>query len=420
MFRLRRTFVSSDNGGGAPVKPRAVLAVGQYNASNAAHIFATQDISLGTETVWKNVTPSSWAFLTRLTTPIQVLGCTINQTTRSVWVSLRGANGAYTVIRSTNALNSPDETAAWTEAPFRTTTTPPLTYSTNISRHPRVLFDDQLIASGVGIRMVRGDATGAIADDAEHYILMVNDDLDVLSITAIGDADAWTEAAMVEFNDDATGFLSYHTYYGGGWQYRRLNVPFGTAHADLLSYVGSVNRPSWMRSDPIVSTGVNGERIQGGDDNMMYAFNESNIEDAVDPRSKVTDFDNVEMAVDDSYSEQPFARNIKKRAGWLATCANRAGYQGLWFAEDGETFTKINTNTYLAVHPAIYPNKDPFIAMFERDYYAAPHTEGRVLLYYPESGTEVDSTGNLHSLVSGAQWSDYQFDRKPLDVCWAT
>jgi len=397
-----------------------VLVANQANDSNRGHVFRTLDFR-GASPTWEDVTPVNWAFVSSLLTePVRCVAVKINQLTGSVWVTLRGNNNRFCVMRSLNALSAVAGAVAWDMVPFQTATSPPVAPSSHPWRHPRVLFDDTLVLGPyVAIRYVEGDAGGGVQNENRQYMIVYADDFNVISLTSIGDSAGWSDSSMVEFNDDVTGYLSYHTYSG---QVRRLTVPFGTAFGDLLSYVGANNRPAWLRSDPIISVGTAGERMTGGDANDMYVLSEASLETGVDDRVLVLDFDNDEINPAVTASEQPVARSLGLRPGWRWLISARPGYYGLW-GDTGSGFSVMEGTTALSrlnVRPELYPGDDPFVVFFERDYYDGAHTEGRVYAWMVDSGTLVEKTGNLHSLVAGAWWGDGPIIRKPLDVLWGS
>lgn len=400
-----------------------VLVVNDFADSDRGYIFRTGNFT-DADPVWENITPASWTFVSGLCTePVRMIGVKVNQVTQSVWVTIRGNNNRFAVIMSKDALTTTG-TPTWVLVPHQTGTTPNVTYTSSTARHPRVLFDDTLTCGPtVAIRMVEGNASGAIVDDNELYMLMLDDNLSVISLTSIGESDAWPEAAMVEFNDDATGFLSYHTYYSGGWQIRRCNVPFGTALAGVLACCIGTNRPAWLESDPLVSVGP-GYRVNGNDTtpSALYRLSEGSLASGTDDRAKILDFDYVEMVVDDLGSEQPFARNLGQRPGWLGITSVETGYEGLWTATNGVTFSvrgATGSLTNLAPRPCLYPNDVPYYAFFQNNYFdGSVNTEGRVYVWLVNAAALAERTGNLHSLVSGALWSTYPLCRAPLDVWW--
>jgi len=409
-----------------------VFAVNEYESAEG-YIFRTFNFRSASPT-WENITPTNWTFATAfgLTMPIKVLDIKINQITQSVWVEIRGDNGWFGVIYSRDALDRDVTVPAWNLLlPQGNLSPTPLTFvraeSGAIWRHPRLMFDTTLtIGSYMFVRMCEGNADGSVRVSESLFMARFDDDGVVSQVTAIGKDAGDTLAATVDWNDDITGFRSIGRSSGKNY---RCNVPFGTPLSDVTNFFAPNVRPNTLyrpllRAKPGYSITGNNATTEG------WYISENSLWNGIDDHSVVLNFNRVILGIDSvSQSEQPYARNIGQREGWLAIYSGSAVNNAtLWRSLDGgatwNTLSNATIPYYVSilvhVKPGFYPGESPYYALFQTYKTTSDPGpwQGKIFMYDIDGLQLLEKTGNLESLVSNARWGVYPVSMGVFDVWW--
>jgi len=402
-----------------------VLVVYNANAGNAGAILRTRNF-LDASPTWENITPASWAFVSDLlTTPVQPVGVKVNQVTQSVWVTLQGANGAYCVIRSTDAFGSASPT--WALLPPQLSGSAPLNYGSNGYQYPRLLFDDTLTNEAtMFVRLSECDESGVlISNGRAQWVAAFDDALALQGQTFMGWQHLVTSSnATVDFNDDFSGFLTFTYFTEVTVKMRRLEIPFGAVRTTSNPLVNPYN---YISSDnvivpvyPTVNVGTL-LRLNASSTNVLHVT-EDQIRawsNSSPPGTPVgLEFNPFSFTPTSTSSEQPFARNLGRRPGWFGICGKTSASYGLWLSTDGaNNFTRVQVfdTSHYNVRPVLFPNDNPYYAVFRR--YGGPTIPAGVFAWDVDGATLATKTGNLNSVVVDAQWMDAGIGI-PLDVWW--
>lgn len=409
-----------------------VFAANEYQ-SEEGYIFRTFNFRAASPT-WENITPTSWTFATAfgLTMPITVVDVKINQVTKSVWVEIRGANNWFGVIYSRDALDQGVAVPAWNLLMPQGSLSPtPLTFVRAefraIWRHPRLMFDTTLtVGPYMFVRMCEAYPDGSVKLSESLFMARFNDSGIVSQATAIGKDGGDSLACTVDWNDDITGFRSIGRT--GGKNYR-CNVPFGTPLSEVTNFFAPNVRPNTLyrpllRAKPGYSVTGNNAKTEG------WYISENSLWNGIDDHSVVLNFNRVDLGVDStSQSEQPYARNIGEREGWLAIYAGtQVNNATLWRSLDGgATWNTLSNSTIpyyvtvlVHVKPGFYPGEAPYYALFQtyRTKSNPGPWQGKIFMYDLDGLQLLEKTGNLESLVSDARWGTYPFSMGVFDTWW--